>query len=73
MTDKNGKKIFECDIVSTVDGNYLIVCDDFDGFHYEMKREVTGGYTKFEPLSFYECEVIGNIHDNPDLLGGDDK
>ena len=69
LTDRNGKKIFEGDIVSTVDGNYLVFCDDYAGFHFEIRRELTGGYIKLESLSFYECEVIGNIHDNQDLIG----
>jgi len=60
LTDKNGKKIFEGDVVS----NKV----------FKSKVEFTNGY--FYPFSqsdvcvFYndECEALGNIFDNPKLL-----
>ena len=85
LTDRNGKKIFEGDIVK--------LTDDYNDF--EWKAVVVfgnpgGAYCwgwNFLPIDGYKgttdilmwvemeatgayCEVIGNIHDNPELLKG---
>lgn len=61
MEDKNGRKIFEGDIVNCVTG-------DFDGSDkYVYNFEITD-IADFEQMGFlnfcYEIEIIGNIHDN---------
>ena len=83
LTDKNGVKIFEGDVVTYEDAT----CD-CEGYHDDVflnRGEV--GYDD-ESMAYYfsdrqtvemsdligaEIEVIGNIHDNPELLGGSDK
>lgn len=79
LTDKNGKRIFEGDIVvckQEICGNWIDCCMEF-GF-VEMKHGAFGLHRKqgyYRPfkdwLEDYEYEVLGNIHDNPELLGGD--
>lgn len=82
LTDKNGIKIFEGDILKST--MRIIDCDD-EGFsvsHYDREDigvvEWSNGnvmiahISKTWARSFYGCEnyVIGNIHDNPELLEG---
>ncbi len=77
-TDKNKKEIYEGDIVRVYskDGTFNIVVkwsNDSMGF---MACYVDGNqspFSWFTNLLTYELEVIGNIHDNPELLKGDTK
>ena len=69
LTDAHGKKIFEGDIVDILteneeigvvnyeDGGFLV---DADGFCVDFHANINGN----------DVEVIGNIHDNKDLLEG---
>lgn len=81
LTDKNGKKIFEGDILTYPDSScFGVVClGDYD--HFDTKH--TGFFVKwFEngkqrgfrlDIRFWlsqEAWVVGNIHDNPDLIKG---
>ena len=78
LVDKNGKKIFEGDIVicsQEINGNWI---DKHVEIGYvEMKHGAFGLHRKrgyYRPfkdwLEDYEYEVIGNIHDNPELMSG---
>lgn len=71
LTDKNGTKIFEGDIIKRKwNGGlsfYKIVFDDELGAF--VGKTAKGGFTIFD----YDAvclEVIGNIHDNPEFLKG---
>ena len=69
LTDKNGKKIFEGDICkhrSNFSGKYIIsVVTYTDGYFLAMADE-NSGFDLSDKL-----EIIGNIHDNPELLKGE--
>lgn len=66
LTDKNGTKIFEGDIVKDCYGE-VELC-----YYHEEKHRLIFDATHFirelEVANGVECEVIGNIHDNPELL-----
>ena len=102
LTDKNGKKIFEGDVVrqtfeksvplfasSWGSDGYEDICGDDVGavviipskgvciknpiIHREVDGEITQHGEKakmYKPVCSSRCEVIGNIHDNPELLEG---
>lgn len=77
FTDKNGKKIFEGDIISTDikrpylivefrDGCFMFNCNDGGEDYYDIMLPICKeAHTEYE-----YGEIIGNIHDNPELLKG---
>ena len=87
LTDKNGKRIFEGDMIKPFDdeidkmvvefhlGQFLLCLYGERGYMAEYGWEESGNYVCFEadPLLSYgdDIEVIGNIHDTPELLRGD--
>ena len=75
LTDKNGKKIYEGDILRTgTRMGYILFekgCFRFRWKNFDKYRDdffKTCIITEYG--SFRELEVIGNIHDNPELLEG---
>ena len=75
LTDKNGTKIFEGDIVKDeyILGKvvYNTKQEDFDGAASFMIDDVDDGLQSYR--FWNSVEVIGNIHDNPELIGGADN
>ena len=69
LTDKNGKKIFEGDIVKTTLGITRIVFDKCRGFGgYSDQKRKTGSLIYLQGIDLALGEIIGNIHNNPELL-----
>lgn len=75
LIDENGKKIFEGDIVHVHD--CLVRCDapfhEFDGVveHRNASFVIVDDFITHYRWIDYDVTVIGNIHDNPELLEGE--
>ena len=70
LTDKNGVKIFEGDIVTGYFNHEKIVGYIFYGGNAQFFIQRDGIYGIGLDNSDCWLEVIGNIHDNPELLKG---
>ena len=76
LMDKNDKRIFEGDIVSTDiarpylivefrDGCFMFNCNDGGKDYYDIMLPIL----EDAQTEYKYGEIIGNIHDNPELLG----
>ena len=67
LKDKNGKKIYEGDIVKDCENHIYCAVWHESGFFIEDKigNEIEPTQIKIKD---FECEIIGNIYDNPELL-----
>nr|DAL16578.1 MAG TPA_asm: YopX protein [Caudoviricetes sp.] len=70
LTDKNGRKIFEGDIIEYTDGcNDWLGAVKYDGDDAQfVVRFIGGDVESFDNLYSGDCEVLGDIYDSPELL-----
>lgn len=76
LFDKNGKEIFEGDVISTYTDNLVIKRDNLLGFYVELdeKRNYFAETVDIEYLDLFAkdfgvaVEVVSNIYENPELL-----
>lgn len=69
LLDKNGKKIFEGDVLEIVvdDESYIDIIVFVDGAFGTTTRQVFTPFCK-TPEYMAICSVIGNIFENPELI-----
>lgn len=76
LKDRNAREIYEGDILKSARDGRLYVVKFWIGMFYASVEECNKGIFGGFPLhalteneeSGYECDIIGNIHDNPELL-----
>ena len=64
LTDKNSKKVFEGDILKWDSDEYGSEYNEICSWDYELLDMRKNDWKEW-------CEVIDNIHDNPDLMEGE--
>lgn len=74
LTDKNGKKIFEDDIIIyNGTSKHEVIWDGYEwnlgGFYNSFMDDPTSAFSE----GTSKMEIVGNIHDNPELWRGEGK
>lgn len=81
MIDTNGQKIYEGDVVEFQDSQFHVegYCYtyfinrgvvEYEGGAFYFTNLQGSGMDDFTDENYWDCVVVGNIYENPELLGG---
>ena len=71
LLDRNGKEIYEGDIVKHFNGVQVVEwCEDNASFQMNLNDNVFDQELSFDSQN---VEVIGNVYENPELVSGTQK
>ena len=78
LKDKNGKEIYEGDIIDSNLAYYYVIIEwdklglkkKFIAKQKNVPKQKSEYFVNYK-CNFSKCEVIGNIYENPELLGDD--
>lgn len=68
LKDKNGKLIYEGDELKDWKNNHFVIAFD-EQYAQFVAKDDNGWISPIERDVLDDCEIIGNIHENADLLG----
>ncbi|WP_085521391.1 YopX family protein [Tuberibacillus sp. Marseille-P3662] len=69
LRDKNGVEVYDDDLINSQGGIYRVRY--VDGSYYAVKpNAINTLHFYLDYKTKYNVEVIGNVHENPDLLEG---
>ena len=69
LTDKNGTRIFEGDVIRDEDGDVMVVKWLTESAAFVLEPKPYASVYFYGTLSS-RIEIIGNIYDNPELMNG---
>ncbi len=66
LTDMNGEKIFEGDVIETYSRKYVVTFSEERGGYFPFACDDGCGCCSDEVEDSFRSKIIGNIHDNPE-------
>ncbi|QHJ83712.1 MAG: hypothetical protein [Caudoviricetes sp.] len=67
LYDKNGKEIYENDVIAVADSSYMDQKVHHETVGYNRSGELMAGSLRLSKI-YPNVEIVGNVHETPELL-----